>query len=138
MQIKYKNMEELRKKQEALEAELKKKEDILTFKDTKKSFSLFTNGFTDKFLSEKQIVRKDEEGNLTTEKKLRFNPSGLLTSNNVKKGAQLGISTAVGNFAKKNLHSSNWKKKAIGLAMVYVLPILLRKGIEYLEEHTDD
>jgi hypothetical protein len=39
---------------------------------------------------------------------------------------KLGVTALVGNYAKKNMKSSNWKKKLIGAALIYLAPIALR------------
>ena len=53
----------------------------------------------------------------------------------VEEGVKLAITAMIGNYAQKNLKNSNWKKKAIGLALVYVAPIAIRYAIKKLEEY---
>ena len=38
------------------------------------------------------------------------------------------------NYAKKNLYHSDWKKKAVGLALIYLAPYALK----YVREKLDD
>jgi hypothetical protein len=48
---------------------------------------------------------------------------------------KLGVTALVGNYAKKNIKSSNWKKKLIGAAMIYLAPIALRYVRQKLENY---
>ena len=47
---------------------------------------------------------------------------------------RLGTVALVTNFAKKNLYHSSWKKKVLGLAIIYGAPILLRKVTSLIED----
>ena len=43
--------------------------------------------------------------------------------------------TFVGNYARKSLYNTSWKKKAIGIALIYLAPIALRFVREKLENY---
>lgn len=142
MAMKYNSLEELRRKKELLKKDVSELEGLLTFENTKESLSAFTNGFSDKFLTEKT----DEEGETKlalktgsivkeigqiishqTQKNslISFDNSGLQNSL-LSSTLKLGSAAFVGNLARKNLRSGSWKKKLIGLAIVYLLPFALR------------
>ena len=151
MDKKINNLEELSRKKRLLKEELKDLENLLTFKNTKESLSAFTNGFTDPYLKEeldengeeKTVIRKDIIAQqLTSEVKdllisrspaLNF-ANYALSGNNVVNGAlKLAVTAYVAKYAKKNMKSTNWKKKAVGVALIYVAPIalkFLRKKLE--------
>lgn len=134
MTIKYKNLQELQRRKGSLKRELQQKEDVLTFKDTKKSLSILTNGLTDRFLTEKKVLKKDKEGEVTMHKKLSFNAAPVLQNDTLQSAVRMGIVGLVAGYAQRNMRSKSWKKKAIGFGMVYLLPILIRHGLQYLEE----
>lgn len=48
---------------------------------------------------------------------------------------KLGTTALVGNYARKNLKSSNWKKKVFGIALIYLAPIALRFIRKKLENY---
>ncbi len=142
MSTKYNSLEELRRKKALLKKEVQDMEGLLTFENTKESLSAFTNGFTDKFLME-QVTPEGETkltlktgnvakliGNELTSRSrknsiVNFDNDGL-QGNLIESAIKLGGVALIGNAAKKNLKSSSWKHKLIGLAIVYVLPIALR------------
>ncbi|WP_294301604.1 phosphoribosyl-ATP pyrophosphatase [uncultured Chryseobacterium sp.] len=140
---KYENLEELRRKKKLLKQEIEGIEDLLTFKNTKESLSAFTNGLTDQYLQEKidedgdekVVLRKDVIAKqITSEIKDAFisKNSALGIAGSAIKGdamdimINLAVTTIVGNYARKNFKSSNWKKKLIGTAMIYLAPMALR------------
>lgn len=142
MAMKYNSLEELRRKKELLKKDVSELEGLLTFENTKESLSAFTNGFSDKFLTEKTdevgetklalktgsivkeigqtISHKTQKNSL-----ISFDNSGLQNSL-LSSTLKLGSAAFVGNLARKNLRSGSWKKKLIGLAIVYLLPFALR------------
>lgn len=150
----YNNLDELRAKKKMLHSEIEEIEDLLTFKDKKESLSILTGGMTDKFLKETE----DEEG----EKHLSINTQGImrqvsegirektspksilgLANDTVDSGlletaVRLGAVTMVGNYAQKNLNNASWKKKIIGLALIYIAPIALKYVREKLEDYQHD
>lgn len=152
-----KNLEDLKKRKEVLRQNITDLEEKLSFSNPKESLSAFTNGLSDQFLLDKV----DEEGNhkiaLKTSEILSFATGGasenfLKSKINEYGEEQLGINTRnimgsvaenalklgaaalVTNYAKKNLYDSNWKKKAIGVALIYVAPYALK----FLREKLDD
>lgn len=152
MSTKYNSLEELRRKKALLKKEVDDLGDLLTFDNTKESLSALTHGFTDKFLQ--------EESTPDGETKITLKKSEIVKeiSNNVKdsllnKSAVLGFAksdaginvlentlkigavTFVGNYAKKSLQNSSWKKKLIGLALIYLAPIALRFIRRKIEEY---
>ena len=152
MSTKYNSLEELRRKKALLKKEVDDLGDLLTFDNTKESLSALTHGFTDKFLQ--------EESTPDGETKITLKKSEIVKeiSNNVKdsllnKSAVLGFAksdaginvlentlkigavTFVGNYAKKSLKNSSWKKKLIGLALIYLAPIALRFIRRKIEEY---
>jgi len=138
-----------------LKGEIDDLENLLTFKNTKESLSAFTNGLTDQYLQEKVdedgdekiVLRKDVIAKqLTSEVKDMFvnrNTAMGIASSALKGNAmdtviKLGITALVGNYAKKNMSSSNWKKKLLGAALIYVAPIalkFLRKKLESYQKN---
>ncbi len=151
MAIKYSSLKELRTKKELLKAEIQDLEDLITFKNKKESLSAITNGFTDPYLieTEKQdgtekialntntIVRDittSVKDNVTRNSVIKF--AGTEAGNSLIENAlKIGLVTYAGKVAKKNMASSNWKKKAIGLALIYVAPIALKFIREKLEQY---
>lgn len=152
MGSKYSSLEELRRKKALLKQEVAEIEDLITFDNTKESLSAFTNGFTDKFLK--------EETKPDGEKKLAINTNEIVKefSNSVKdkvlnrnsvygfaksdagmslveNALKIGAVSFVGNYAKKSLYNSSWKKKVIGLALIYLAPIALRFIRQKLENY---
>lgn len=148
----YESLEELKRKKLLLKEEVKDLESLLTFKNTKESLSAFTNGLTDQYLQdkvdedgeEKVVLRKDVIAKqLTSEvKDLLINKSSALgfASSALKGNAldgvvKLAITAFVANYAKKNMGSSNWKKKALGAALIYIAPIALKFVRKKLENY---
>ncbi|MDQ1803389.1 phosphoribosyl-ATP pyrophosphatase [Chryseobacterium sp. CKR4-1] len=148
----YESLKELRIKKKLLKAELDDLENLLTFKNTKESLSAFTNGLTDQYLQEKVdedgdekiVLRKDVIAKqLTSEVKDMFiskNTAMGIASSALKGNAldgiiRLGATALIGNYAKKNMRSSNWKKKLLGVAMIYLAPIALKFVRKKLESY---
>jgi acyl-coenzyme A synthetase/AMP-(fatty) acid ligase len=48
---------------------------------------------------------------------------------------KLGVTAIVGNYARKSLKSSNWKRKVAGVALIYLAPIALRFIRKKLENY---
>nr|WP_315027970.1 phosphoribosyl-ATP pyrophosphatase [uncultured Chryseobacterium sp.] len=152
---KYESIEELRRKKKLLQGEISDLENLLTFKNTKESLSAFTNGLSDQYLQEKVDEDGDEKVVLRKDviaKQLTSEVKDLLISKNTAVGLantafkgniadgiiKLGVTALVGNYAKKNMKSSNWKKKLIGAALIYLAPIALkyvRKKMEVYQKN---
>ena len=152
METKYNNLEELKRKKELLKKEVSGLEDLLTFDNTKQSLSAFTNGFTDRFLKEEPkagggtelkfdgsgIVKefaenlKDSILHKNTVRNFAANPATVAMAENALK---LGAVSYIGNYARKNLSNTSLKKKAIGLALIYVAPVVLKMVRERLEDY---
>jgi hypothetical protein len=149
---KYESLEELRRKKKLLKEELEGMEDLLTFKNTKESLSAFTNGLTDQYLQEKVdedghekvVLKKDVIAKqISSEIKdaLINKQAAMSIANTAFKSdafdtlVKLGVTALVGNYARKNLKSSKWKKKAIGVALIYLAPIALRFIRKKLENY---
>ena len=151
MSMHYHNLKELRIKKELLRKEVRDLEDLITFDNPKESLSAITHGLTDQYL--KENVSEDGTSKLTlhtenivkevgTKLKDNFTKNSVMGFASSKAGSSLaenaikiGIVAFAGRFAKKNIASSDWKKKAIGLALIYVAPIALRYIRENLEEY---
>ncbi|MBD3905148.1 phosphoribosyl-ATP pyrophosphatase [Chryseobacterium sp. Ch-15] len=139
----YESLEELKRKKKLLKSEITDLEALLTFKNTKESLSAFTNGLSDQYLKEKI----DEDGEETTvirkdviAKQITSEVKDLLLSKNTAMGiagsafkgdamdavVKLAVTAFVANYAKKNMRSSNWKKKILGAALIYVAPMALK------------
>lgn len=152
MAYKYNNLEELRRKKELLKKDISETENLLNFKNAKESLSAFTNGFTDQYLKEEV----NEDGKTTVSlkkeaivKQISSEIRDKVVSRNamlgfadsaIKGGAledviKLGAVAFVGNFAKKNIKSSNWKNKILGLALIYLAPFALRFIRKKLDEY---
>jgi phosphoribosyl-ATP pyrophosphohydrolase len=148
----YESLKELRIKKKLLKEELNDLENLLTFKNTKESLSAFTNGLTDQYLQEKVdedgdekiVLRKDVIAKqLTSEVKDMFISkntamgiaSSALSGNALDGIIRLGTTALIGNYAKKNMRSSNWKKKLLGVAMIYLAPIALKFVRKKLESY---
>ncbi len=150
MATKYTNLEELRSEKRLLKQEIGDLEDILTFKSKKESLGVFTNGLTDKFLKETKNENGDNELSLDTQNIMREISVGMkeaaskknvmsLANDSVRSGLlentiKMGLVALVGNFAKKSIANKSWKKKALGLALIYVAPYALRFARVKLDE----
>ena len=152
MGTKYNSLDELRRKKQLLKNEVSEIEDLLTFDNTKESLSAFTNGFTDKYLKEE--IKPDGETSVsidTGEIVKEFSTSikdtvlnrnavyGFAKSdaglNLVENALKIGAVTFIGNYARKSLYNTSWKKKIIGVALIYLAPIALRFIREKLENY---
>ena len=148
----YENLNELRIKKKLLKGEIDDLENLLTFKNTKESLSAFTNGMTDQYLQEKVdengeekvVIRKDviakqvtsEVKDILLNKNTAIGIAGSALGGNALDGVvRLGVTALVGNYAKKNMKSSNWKKKLLGAAMIYLAPIALKYVRKQLESY---
>lgn len=148
----YESLEELKRKKRLLKDEIADLESLLTFKNTKESLSAFTNGLTDQYLQEKvdsdgeekTVLRKDVIAKqLTSEVKDLFinkNTAIGLASTALKGDAldnlvKLAVTAFVANYAKNNFKSSNWKKKILGAALIYVAPMALKMVRKKLETY---
>jgi hypothetical protein len=149
---KYESLEELRRKKKLLKQEIEGLEDLLTFKNTKESLSAFTNGLTDQYLEEKIDKDGDEKVVLKKDviaKQITSEIKGALINKNTAMGIagsafkgdaldtliKLGVTAIVGNYARKSLKSSNWKRKIAGVALIYLAPIALRFIRKKLENY---
>ncbi len=152
MSTKYNSLEELRRKKALLKKEVSDLEDLLTFDNTKESLSALTHGFTDKFLQEDTSLDGETTVSLNTNqivKEISGNIKDTLLSRSsvmnfaksegglsiVENAMKLGVVTFVGNYARKSLYNRSWKKKLIGLALIYLAPIALRFIRKKLEDY---
>ena len=152
MSYKYNSLDELRRKKELLKKEIADKEDLLTFNNAKRSLSAFTNGYTDQFLKEEldeqgekkitlkknEIVRRitGEVRNQIISKSTFMSIADTAIKGGVVDNAlKLGAVAFVGNFAKNNIKCSYWKKKLLGIALIYIAPFALRFIRKKLEEY---
>ncbi len=150
MSANYTNLNELRSQKKLLKNEINEMEDILTFKSKKESLSVMTNGLTDKFLKETADPDGGTSLSLDTQNIMKEISSGIkeaaskknvmsLAGDTVKSGLledtiRMGAVALVGNYAKKSVMNKSWKKKIIGLALIYLAPYALR----FLSEKLDD
>lgn len=151
MDKKLSRLETLRLKKKLLKNDLEHIEDLLTFDNTRQTMSAFTHGFTDKFLGtevtpdgEEKTVLKTPEiikeiSNTVKDKVLNKNAvfgfAGSEAGQNILENTlKIGAATFVANYAKRSLSNTSWKKKAIGLALIYVAPFLLRMFREKIEQ----
>lgn len=152
MSTKYNSLEELRRKKALLKKEVSDLEDLLTFDNTKESLSALTHGFTDKFLQEDTSLDGETTVSLNTNqivKEISGNIKDTLLSRSsvmnfaksegglsiVENAMKLGVVTFVGNYVRKSLYNRSWKKKLIGLALIYLAPIALRFIRKKLEDY---
>lgn len=152
MSTKYNSLEELRRKKALLKKEVSDLEDLLSFDNTKETLSALTHGFTDKFLLEDTSVAGETTVSLNTNqivKEISGNIKDTLLSRSsvmnfaksegglsiVENAMKLGVVTFVGNYARKSLYNRSWKKKLIGLALIYLAPIALRFIRKKLEDY---
>lgn len=148
----YESLEELKRKKKLLKSEIEDLEGLLTFKNTKESLSAFTNGLTDQYLrekidedgEEKTVIRKDVIAKqITSEVKDFFfsRNTAMGIAGSAFKGdametvVKLAVTAFVANYAKKNMSSSNWKKKVLGAVLIYVAPMALKFVREKLEAY---
>ena len=154
------NLADLQKRKEMLRKDISEIEDTIRFKDPKKSLSKLTNGFTDQFVSDEFNYRGEHKTGLKWdkvfsyitggtserfltsklneygEKKLGINTkniAGSITENALK----IGISSLMATLTKKYLFHKKWKKKIIGLAIVYLSPFILDFAKEKLKALQD-
>lgn len=151
MATNYTNLDELRSQKRLLKSEIEGLEDILTFKSKKESLSVMTNGLTDKFLKETEDEDGEKSLALDTQNIMREISIGMketaskknvmsLASDTVSSGLlettiKMGTVALVGNFAKKSVMNKNWKRKLVGLALIYVAPYALRFVRKKLDEY---
>lgn len=152
MSVNYNSLDELRRKKKLVKTEVEDLEALLTFKNAKESLSAFTNGFTDQYLKEKTdedgeektVIRKDviakqvtsEVKNLIFSKNTALGLANTALSGDALDGMiKIGTTALVANFAKKNMKSNNWKKKAVGIALIYLAPIALKFVRNKLEDY---
>lgn len=152
MANKFGSLEELRRKKALLKKDISEMEDLLTFENTKESLSALTHGFTDKYLKEemqpdgemkveiktqeimKEVSNSVKETVLNRDSIVGFARSEA-GSHLVENALKIGAVTFVGNYARKSILNASWKKKAIGLALIYLAPIALRFIRTKLEEY---
>lgn len=134
MGAKYNSLDELKKKKAIMRGEIKDMENLLRFNNVKESLSVITGGVTDKFLVEKPIT--NSKGEVSHKTGIKLN-TGIIKDSVVDNAIRLGTVALVTNFAKKNIEHSNWKKKLLGLAIIYGAPILLRKVTELIDDWQD-
>ena len=151
MATNYTNLDELRSQKRLLKEEIGGLEDLLTFKSKKDSLSVMTNGLTDKFLKETEDEDGEKSLALDTQNIMREISAGMketaskrtvmgLANDSVQSGLlettlKMGAVALVGNFAKKSVMNKNWKRKALGLALIYVAPYALRFLRKKLDEY---
>ncbi|KFC20508.1 hypothetical protein [Chryseobacterium sp. FH1] len=151
MATNYTNLDELRSQKRLLKQEIGELEDILTFKSKKDSLSVMTNGLTDKFLKETEDEDGEKSLALDTQNIMREISFGLketaskrnvmsLANDTVQSGLlettlKMGTVALVGNFAKKSVMNKSWKRKLVGLALIYVAPYALRFLRKKLDEY---
>lgn len=128
METEYDDLDELQQKRDELRKQVREKEDVLRFKDPRKSWGTMTNGFTDRFLPGEDYEERRERS------RRRHSGERHGFSAAIEHRIRTTIVQSIGDFAEDNLESKNWARKALGLGVVYLLPILLKKGIELLEE----
>lgn len=151
MPARYNSLKELRTKKGLLKKEVHELEDLITFENTKESLSAITNGFTDQYIQED--ILEDGTSKLSLNTGNIIKEVGTKIKDNINKNSVMGLASSsagaslaenaikvglvayAGKYAKKNLASSNWKKKAIGLALIYVAPIALKYVREKLEQY---
>lgn len=152
MKTNYSSLEELRRKKEMLKNDVSEMEELLTFENTKESLSAFTNGFTDKYLDEKidedgetklaikgkeivkEITEEVKEKMINKESMMGF-ASAAASTGIAEEALKMGAVGLIGNYTRKNLNHSSWKKKILGLAIVYLLPKVLRLIRKKLEQY---
>lgn len=140
---KYDSLEELRRKKALLKQDIAGLEDLLSFENTKESLSAFTNGFTDQYLKEvpsedggtkttlktdviiDQVKNEVKENIVSKSAVLGFASSAAKTGL-IEDAIRLGATAFVTKLAVKNMNGTSWKKKIIGLALIYLAPMLLR------------
>jgi hypothetical protein len=151
MANKYNSLEELRRKKNLLKKEVQDLENLLTFDNKKESLSVLTRGFSDRFIKEevdeygeksvsfktKNIVDflANEVKNTFTKKDNLLNfTTGELGTSLAENAIKIAIAGFIGNYAKKSLTNTDWKKKLIGFALIYLVPSTLRFIRKKLQE----
>ncbi len=152
MGTRYNSLEELRRKKALLKQDVSEMENLLTFQNAKESLSAMTNGFTDQFLKEETEPDGEKKVALNTNaivKQISDTVTGNILNKNalyniaksdagmnvVENAIKLGAVTFVGNYAKKSFYNSSWKKKIIGIALIYVAPFVLKFLRKKLEDY---
>lgn len=147
----YNNLRALRDKKNLLKKDVRDLENLITFENPKESLSVITHGFTDQYLRETETENGNMKLALDTQNIIKevgstikdsINKNSVINFASSEAGAsiaenalKIGLVTVAGNFARKNLASNNWKKKAIGLALIYVAPIALKYVREKLDQY---
>lgn len=147
----YNSLKELRIKKKLLKTEINDLENLLTFDSPKESLSVLTHGFTDYFLKEnidengeksislktKEIVdtvAKEVKNTFTKKDNLVNFAKSDLGSSLAENAIKMAIVGFITDYAKKNLANSSWKRKMIGMALIYLAPSLLKFIRENLQE----
>lgn len=152
MSAKYNSLEELRRKKQLLKKDVQEMEELITFSNAKESLSKLTDGFTDRFLKEE--VNEDGETKIALKKEEIFREIStgvkdkIMSKNamlgladtaikggGIQNAIQLGTAALVAGYAKNSMKNSNWKKKIIGIALIYLAPIAIRFIREKLEAY---
>ncbi len=150
MEMKYSNLEELKRKKALLKQEVGELEALITFENPRASLSKITDGASDSYFTEKTDESGEKKlalrtghiarqvGNFLT---LRSQSNSLIAFDNkgldssiLETTLKLGSVAFVGNLARKGLASKSWKGKLLGLALVYLLPFALRFVRNKVEE----
>lgn len=150
--LNYTNLEELRQAKEVLKKSIQQEEHLLKFEDKKASLGLLTNGKTNAYLNNE--VKPDGGVNTTIDTKkikdefiskikhtlLNSNPvtklvNGSLEGQDMETLLRTGAVLGVAAIARGHMKSSDWRKKLLGAAIIYVGPLLIRYGREKLEEY---
>lgn len=90
MATKYTNLEELRLEKRLLKQEIGDLEDIITFKNTKQSLGVLTNGLTDTFLKETHDPEGGTSLSIDTQNIMREISSNLKETASKKKCTKFG------------------------------------------------
>jgi hypothetical protein len=151
MEKKLNSLEELRRKKNSLKTEVQDLEHLISFDNAKESLSAFTNGYSDKFLKEDldkegqptirlktdaivKEVSSELRGKIIGKNAIMGIASSVSKNGIAEEAVKLAITAMIGSYANKNLKNANWKKRAIGLALVYVAPIAIRMAIKKMEQ----
>lgn len=144
METKYQNLEELKEKKEKLKLELQKIEQVLSFEEPKKSLDIITNGYTQNLI--KEVKSQDDDRSklaLNTEFLMQkvsdnireqFNKNKIMEllntdggKNLLKNSVQIGATSIISGYLNRNLkNSSSWKKKALGMFLLYATPFVIQ------------
>lgn len=116
-------LDALRLKKANLKKDISDIESIVKFDNPKQSIDYFAGNIKEKIFPK----TANENGHL---KALMDQPAAAAVADNLLKLGTVGLITT---FAKNKMKADSWKDRLIGLAIVYITPILIKKLLQFIQ-----